>query len=104
MARLANLGAASHTLTDALLAKLVNAYRKANDELPSAIFASYDQLAFLQASRTATMVAPRERGSISAEWPTDYQGIPLIASNAVSDAEAVWTKESSVSSSSSSSS
>lgn len=102
MARLANLGASSHTLTDALLAKLVNAYRKANDEVPSAIFASYDQLAFLQASRTATQVAPRERGSISAEWPTDYQGIPLIASNAISDAEAVWTEASSSSSSSSS--
>lgn len=91
MARLANLGTASHTLTDALLAKLVNAYRKATGSRPDALFASYDQVAALQASRTATMVAPRERGSISAPWPTDHDGIPLIATNAIVDTEAVWS-------------
>ena len=91
MARLANLGASAHTLTDALLAKLVAAYRKANGAVPDALFASYDQLTALQASRAATSVVPRERGSIAAEWPTDFQGIPLIASNAISDTEAVWS-------------
>ena len=91
MARLANLGASSHTLTDALLAKLVAAYRKANGAVPDALFASYDQLTALQASRAATSVVPRERGSIAAEGPTDFQGIPLIASNAISDTEAVWS-------------
>lgn len=90
MARLANLGASSHTLTDALLAKLVAAYRKANGSVPDALFASYDQLTALQVARAATTVAPRERGSVAAEWPTDFQGIPLIASNAISDTEAVW--------------
>lgn len=105
MARLANLGASSHKLTDALLAKLVNAYRKANDgEMPAAIFANFDQIEALQAARAATYIAPRERGSVAAEWPVDFQGVPIIATNAIVSTEAVWTEESSSDSSSDSSS
>lgn len=104
MARLANLGD-SKNLTDALLAKVVNAYRKANNGLnPDALFTTFDQLAALQTSRS--VVAPsvgKVRTEITAAWPTDYEGIPLIASNALLDTEAVWTAESSSSSSSSAS-
>jgi hypothetical protein len=101
MARLANLGAVSHTLTDALLAKLVNAYRKANNGLnPTALFASFDQLSFLQQARST--VAPsvgKVVREVTAAFPTDFEGIPLVASNAIVDTEAVWTEEESSSSS-----
>ena len=100
MARLANLDSSTHSLTDALLAKVVNAYTKANDGIrPDALFASYAQLEKLQASRAANHVLPGQKGSVSAEFPTDFQGIPLIATNAILDTEAVWTAESSSSSS-----
>lgn len=90
IARLANLGDNSN-LTDALLAKLVNAYRKANDgQMPDALFASYDQVEALQQARSAAYPAVRgTKSGIAAPWPTDYEGIPLFATSAISDTEAV---------------
>ena len=105
LARLANLDA-TKTLTDALLADLVGKYEEANDGLrPDALFVSFAQRRALQKARSAIYPAIRgTKGELTAPTPVDFEGIPLIATNAIVNTEAVWAEEESSSSSSSSSS
>ena len=92
--RIANLSATdSKGLTDALLADAVTAYQKANDGLsPAAIFAPFSQIRALRADRSTKVYnGPRDTKENLAANPTDFDGIPIIGTNAISETEAVWS-------------
>ena len=94
IARIANLGSGSgNKLTDEFLAELVSKYAEANDgQNPDAIFCTFAQRLFLQKSRgTLVRTTPRTSIEITAGVPLEYDGIPIIATNSLSDAEAVWS-------------
>ena len=92
VARIANLDASTHKLTDSILAELVSAYSEANDGLmPDALFMTFKQRLYLQQSR-GTTVRTGARSSIenTAAIPTDYEGIPIVATPNLVNTEAVW--------------
>ena len=94
IARIANLGSGSgNKLTDDMLAELVSKYAEKNDgQNPSAIFCTFAQRLFLQKSRGTTVrTGAGSSLAISAGVPLEYAGIPIIATNSLSDAEAVWS-------------
>lgn len=69
-------------LTDALIGKLVAAYPAAYK--PDCFFASPRSLEQLRASRTATSTTGKE-----ADFPIDWQGIPIIPTDAIVNTEAI---------------
>ena len=92
IARIANLDNSTHSLTDNMLAELVSIYAEKNDGLmPSALFMTFKQRLALQKSR-GTTVRTGARSSIesTAAVPTDYEGIPIIATPNLINTEAVW--------------
>lgn len=92
VARIANLSATdSKHLTDELLAEAVSLYEEANDGLrPAAIFAPFAEVRALQKSRsTVIRTSPREGSSAYAATPTDFEGIPIKATNNIKLTEAV---------------
>lgn len=81
--RIKNLTAQSGKgLTDALLGSLLSKYPVGFS--PDAFFLSRRSLEQLRASRTATNATGME-----APTPTDYQGIPLVATDSILDTEAI---------------
>ena len=97
IARLANLDASAHKLTDEKLAELVATYMKFNDDQrPDAIFCSFAQRLLLQKSRGTTVrTTARSTLEITAGVPLEYDGIPIYATAGIVDTEAVWTLSSS---------
>ena len=94
IARIANLGSGSgNKLTDDMLAELVSKYAEKNDgQNPDAIFCTFAQRLFLQKSRGTTVrTGAGSSLAISAGVPLEYAGIPIIATNSLSDDEAVWS-------------
>lgn len=90
IARLYNLDA-SHALTDEKLAELVAKYAEANDgQNPDALFCTFAQRLALQKSRGTTVRTGARSGiEITAGVPLEYDGIPIIATNALTNTEAV---------------
>lgn len=93
IARAANLDGSTHKLTDEILAELVSKYAEANDGLnPDAIFVTFAQRLLLQKSRGTTVrTGARSSIEITAAVPLEYDGIPIIATNSLTNVEAVWT-------------
>ena len=93
IARIANLDASTHKLTDEILAELVSKYAEANDGLnPDAIFCTFAQRLLLQKSRGTTVrTGARSSIEITAGVPLEYDGIPIIATNNLVNTEAVWS-------------
>ena len=92
IARIANLDGSTHSLTDNMLADLVAAYQEANDgQNPSRIYTTFKQRLALQKSRgTVVRTSPRSSIEVTAAIPTDYEGIPIIATTALVNTEAVY--------------
>jgi hypothetical protein len=93
IARAANLDGSTHKLTDEILAELVSKYAEANDGLnPDAIFVTFAQRLLLQKSRGTTVrTGARSSIEVTAAVPLEYDGIPIIATNSLTNTEAVWT-------------
>lgn len=93
IARLCNLDAGSTgaTLTDALLADLVTAYRDSNGGLmPSFIFMPFAAQRQLQNARsTQIRVGTRSAIETYAAIPADYEGIPILGTGALTKTEAL---------------
>ena len=93
VARLCNLdsGTSGATLTDSLLADLVEAYRTANGGLmPSFLFMPFTAQRQLQAARSSQIrVDTRRAIETYAAIPTDYEGIPILGTGALDKTEAL---------------
>lgn len=88
IARIANLSTAK-PLTDVLLAELVSKYAQANDgQNPSALFVTFGQRLLLQKSRGTTVrTSAKSAVEITAAVPLEYDGIPIYATNALTENE-----------------
>ncbi len=83
--RIANLTADSGKgLTDSLLSQLFQEFGVGKK--PHAFFASRRSVGQLHRSRTATTTTGKE-----ADWPTSWQNVPIIETDAIVDAEALLT-------------
>lgn len=83
--RIKNIGTATgKTLTDALMFKAYEKFTTALGAEPTHIFLTPRSREQLRASRTATTTTGQP-----APLPTDWNGIPLIASSAISNAETI---------------
>lgn len=83
VARIKNLTAqAGKTLTDAMLGTLLSKFPTGYG--PDCLFMSRRSIEQLRASRTATNATGAE-----APMPTDYQGVPIIPTDSISDTEAI---------------
>jgi len=89
LARLCNVTSTTG-LNDDMLADCVEAYMKVNDgRRPDAIFMSYNARKMLRKSRTLSLsIKSGVNAQVFAPIPTDYDGIPLFATNALLDTEA----------------
>jgi hypothetical protein len=80
-------------LTDAWLAKLVNLFEEKNNGVrPTHLFCNYRSRQQLQLSRTVVLSGQgrgRPDQPVNAPLPTEYDGIPLIATTAISKTEAI---------------
>ena len=88
LARLCNVTAGTG-LTDDMLTDCIEAYAQMNDGAkPDGIFMSFNARKMLRKSRNLTLKA--EGGDLSrfAPTPTEIDGIPIIATNAILDTEA----------------
>lgn len=95
--RLDNLTADSGKgLTDSLLADLVNTFDEMSNGLrPTHLFCSYRSRTQLQKSRSVTLFGQgsgRPAQPTLAPVPTDYDGIPLVATTAISNTEDIVTR------------
>ena len=90
VARLCNVTTTTG-LNDDMLTDCIEAYAKANDGVrPAAIFMSYNARKMLRKSRTLSFTSTKGVSVTQfAPIPTDVDGIPLIATNALLDTEAV---------------
>jgi len=89
LARLCNVTATTG-LTDDMLTDCIEAYAQANDgQRPDAIFMSYNARKMLRKSRTLAFTSKKGVDVTQyAPTPTDIDGIPIIATNAIVDTEA----------------
>lgn len=93
VARLANVGADAETgdtLTDAKIADLLHVFP--SGVRPDAIFMSRRSRKQLQKSRTVTLFGQgnnRPSQELHAPMPTEYEGIPIIATDSILDTDAV---------------
>lgn len=92
LARLCNVTTTTG-LTDDMLTDAIEAYTQANDGIrPDAIFMSYNARKMLRKSRTLTFTSKKGVDvTQSAPIPTDMDGIPIIATNAILNTEATVT-------------
>ena len=90
LARLCNV-TASTGLNDDMLMDCIDAYAQVNDgKRPDGIFMSYKARKMLRKSRTLTLqIKNGVNAQVFAPIPTDVDGIPLFATNALLDTEAV---------------
>lgn len=90
LARLCNVTTATG-LDDDMLMDCIEAYAKVNDgKRPDGIFMSYNARKMLRKSRTLTLqIKNGVNAKVFAPIPTDVDGIPLFATNALLDTEAV---------------
>ena len=90
LARLCNVTATTG-LTDDMLTDCIEAYAQANDgQRPDAIFMSYNARKMLRKSRTLAFTSKKGVDVTQyAPTPTDIDGIPIIATNAIVDTEAI---------------
>lgn len=85
--RICNLTAeANKGLTDVLLANLMATFPVG--VVPDAIYASRRSVDQLQASRTLLNYGKSDRAKI-ADYPTDYQGIPIIPTDSILNTDAI---------------
>jgi hypothetical protein len=94
VARLDNLTEDSGKgLTDAWLAKLVNLFEEKNNGIrPTHLFCNYRSRSQLQTARTVVLNGQgrtRPEQPAVAPVPTDYDGIPIVATTAISKTEAI---------------
>lgn len=105
LARLANVTATTG-LNDDMLRDCIEAFAKANHgELPDGIFMSFEARKMLRKSREfALKLKGGGNGEIYAPTPKDVDDIPIFATIAISDTEAIVSEDDDSSASSSSSS
>lgn len=97
VARLDNLTENTNKgLTDALLANLLNTFEENSNGLrPTHLFMSYRSRRQLQASRTVTLSgtgSTRPTQGLVAPMPTEYEGVPIVATTAISNTEAITAR------------
>lgn len=82
-----------HTLTDAALSSLVNLFEEKNNGIrPTHLFMNYRSRSQLQTSRTVVLSGQgrnRPDQPVTAPVPTEYDGIPIVATTAISKTEAI---------------
>lgn len=90
LARLCNVTTTTG-LDDDMLMDCIEAYAKVNDgRRPDGVFMSFNARKMLRKSRTLTLqIKNGVNAKVFAPIPTDVDGIPLFASNAILDTEAV---------------
>lgn len=80
-------------LTDTHMANLINTFEEnANGLRPTHFFMSYRSRRQLQASRTVTLLgqgSARPQQGLVAPMPTEYEGVPIVATTAISNTEAI---------------
>lgn len=83
-------------LTDALLANLLNTFEESSNGLrPTHLFMSYRSRRQLQVSRTVVLSgvgSTRPTQGLVAPMPTEYEGVPIVATTAVSNTETIVSR------------